>query len=54
MLNEVPIDADIHDLYGSQDQERARQFRELVLSNVKVHENIRKLLPIFDRRGLLD
>lgn len=54
MLNEVPVEADIHDLYGGQENERARKFRRLVLSNEKVHQNIRNLLPVFDRRGLLD
>lgn len=54
MLNEVPVEADINDLYGDRDHERAREFRRLVLSNPKVHQNIRNLLPVFDRRGLLD
>lgn len=54
MVNEAPVEADIHDLFGEKDDDRARKFRQLVLSNVKVHEAVKYLLPKFDQLGLLD
>lgn len=52
MLNENCEDADIESLLGS--DEKAVRFRNTIYSNPKVHNNIKQLLPIFDKRGLLD
>ncbi|XP_011294429.2 uncharacterized protein LOC101893440 [Musca domestica] len=46
-------DADIHSLLD--DDERARKFRRTCFSGNKEYQNVlKKLLPLFDRRGLLD
>lgn len=46
-------DADIHSLLD--DDERARKFRRTCFSGNKEYQNVlKKLLPVFDRRGLLD
>lgn len=52
MLNEQTDDADIGALHG--DDARALRFKRTIFTNAKVQSNVRKLLPVFDRRGLFD
>lgn len=53
MINEdASADADLASLL--QEDERAENFKRVVFSNERVHQNLKKLLPIFDRRGFLD
>lgn len=52
MLNEETEDADIAALHGS--DARALRFKQTLYASGKVQRIVRKLLPIFDRRGLLD
>lgn len=52
MINECTEDADIDALHGSDD--RALRFKRTLFSNPKVHSIVRHLLPIFDKKGLLD
>lgn len=52
MLNEDTEDADIAALHGS--DERALRFKRMMYGSAKVQAIVRSLLPIFDRRGLLD
>lgn len=52
MLNEETEDADIGALHGS--DARALRFKRMMYGSEKVQAIVRNLLPIFDRRGLLD
>lgn len=52
MINECTDDADIESLHGS--DERAKRFKRFLFKNEKVQANIRRLIPIFDNKGLLD
>lgn len=52
MINEHSDDADIEALFGS--DERCKKYKKQLYSNEKVQNNIRILLPIFDRKGILD
>lgn len=52
MLNENSENADIEGLFGN--DKRCQLFKNQVYSNEKVHNNIRSLLPFFDRKGILD
>lgn len=52
MINECTEDADIDALHGC--DERALRFKRTLFSNPKVHSIVRHLLPIFDKKGLLD
>ncbi|XP_037817356.1 uncharacterized protein LOC119607487 [Lucilia sericata] len=52
MLNQDPTDADYNALMGEDD--RAMRFKSRVYKNPVVQENLQNLLPIFDRRGLLE
>lgn len=51
-INENSEDADLVALFGT--GEKPVRYRNTIYSNPKVHNNIKRLLPIFDRRGLLD
>ncbi|EDS34996.1 conserved hypothetical protein [Culex quinquefasciatus] len=51
-INEVTCDADFEGLTGNDD--RTRQFKRTVMANKKYHKIIQALLPVFDRKGLLD
>ncbi|KAG4075458.1 hypothetical protein HA402_015111 [Bradysia odoriphaga] len=51
-INENCEDADLIALFGT--GEKAARYRHTVFSNPKVHRNIKQLLPIFDRKGLLN
>lgn len=51
-INENCEDADLEALFGS--DEKSARYRRTVFSNPRVHSNVRKLLPIFDKTGLLD
>ncbi|XP_053951122.1 uncharacterized protein LOC128858450 [Anastrepha ludens] len=52
MINDKADDAEFRNLIGS--DERASNFRASVYTNKTVQENIKCLLPYFDRKGLLD
>ncbi|XP_055923412.1 uncharacterized protein LOC129953900 [Eupeodes corollae] len=52
VLNEEAEDADFRALVG--EDERAMNFKYSIFKNEKVQKNLKRLLPIFDRRGLLD
>lgn len=52
MLNENSEDADIAALHGN--DERALRYKAMIFTNPKVQENLRALLPVWDRNGLLD
>ncbi|XP_055855152.1 uncharacterized protein LOC129918566 [Episyrphus balteatus] len=51
-LTEQTDDADFHALMG--EDERAQNFKSIVFQNEKVQKNLKRLLPMFDRKGLLD
>lgn len=51
-LNENCEDADIEALHGN--DERAVRFKHLMYTNKQVQANLRNLLPIFERKGILD
>lgn len=51
-INTQTQDADCHALL--MDNERARKFKDLLYTNKIVQANVRRLLPFYDRRGLLD
>lgn len=51
-INEDTTDADFEALVS--DDERSRRFRRTMMSNPKYHKIIKGLLPLFDRKGLLD
>uniref|UniRef100_W8B1A9 CHK kinase-like domain-containing protein n=1 Tax=Ceratitis capitata TaxID=7213 RepID=W8B1A9_CERCA len=52
MINEKTDDAELKNLIGT--DETASKFRATLYTNKKVQENIKNLLPYFDRKGLLD
>ncbi|XP_065354504.1 uncharacterized protein LOC135948976 [Calliphora vicina] len=52
MINDLCDDADFHSLVD--DDERSRNFRASAYKNKRVQNNIKTLLPYFDRHGLLD
>lgn len=52
MLNEQMDDADIAALHGNDD--RALRYKAMIFTNPKVQENVRALLPVWDRNGFLD
>lgn len=52
MINENTEDADIQALML--DNERGRKFRNMLYTNKVAQQNAIKLLPYFDKRGLLD
>lgn len=52
MINEVADDADFESLM--MDDEKARRFKKTIMSNPKFKVILQKLLPVFDREGLLD
>ncbi|XP_055855054.1 uncharacterized protein LOC129918492 [Episyrphus balteatus] len=52
MINEQTEDADFHSLMG--EDERALNFKNTIFKNEKVQKNLKRLLPKFDRKGLLD
>lgn len=51
-MNEETADADFDALMG--DDERSKRFKKAIMANKKYHTVIKGLLPIFDRKGLLD
>lgn len=52
MLNENTEDADIAALHGN--DERALRFKAMMFLNPKVQENLRALLPVWDRNGVFE
>lgn len=52
MLNEETKDADFNGLLL--DDERGRNFRKGMYNNKRLQENVKRWLPDFERRGLLD
>lgn len=52
MLNQDSKDADFNALMGEDD--RAMRFKSNLYNNPIIQENLRNLLPVFDRRGLLE
>ncbi|XP_055923411.1 uncharacterized protein LOC129953899 [Eupeodes corollae] len=52
MVNEETEDADFHSLMG--EDERALNFKNTIFRNERVQKNLKRLLPMFDRWGLLD
>ncbi|XP_055375525.1 uncharacterized protein LOC129608190 [Condylostylus longicornis] len=52
MLNEETEDADFNALMA--EDERAFNFKRTIYKNKRVVQNLKKLLPHFDRRGILD
>ncbi|CAD7091876.1 unnamed protein product [Hermetia illucens] len=53
MLNEIVEDASLNRFLEG-NTEKSMQLRYAIFSNPKVQDNLRRLLPVFDRRGLLD
>ncbi|CAD7091875.1 unnamed protein product [Hermetia illucens] len=53
MLNEELEDASFNCLLEG-DTERSMRLRNAIYSNPKIQSNLRRQLPVFDRRGLLD
>ncbi|XP_055855055.1 uncharacterized protein LOC129918493 [Episyrphus balteatus] len=51
-VNDQTEDADFHALMG--EDERALNFKRIIFQNEKVQKNLKRLLPMFDRKGLLD
>lgn len=51
-INEITIDADFEGLTGG--DERTKQFKRTVMANAEYHKILKALLPVFDRKGLLD
>ncbi|XP_023305293.2 uncharacterized protein LOC111687109 [Lucilia cuprina] len=52
MLNQDSTDADYNALMGEDD--RAMSFKRRLYNNPIIQENLKNLLPMFDRRGLLE
>lgn len=52
MINEDTQDADFESLCG--DDERSRKFKKRMYQNVKFHAIAKQMLPVLDRKGLLD
>lgn len=52
MLNENTENADIEAIHGN--NERSIIYKKQLYLNEKVQNNIRSLLPYFDRKGILD
>lgn len=52
MINEDTADADFNSLMG--EDERGLKFKYSVYCNSRVQKNLSNLLPLFNRRGLLD
>ncbi|XP_075145287.1 uncharacterized protein LOC142220184 [Haematobia irritans] len=52
MTNSQNEDADIHSLFDH--DERAKNYRRICLENKDLQTVLKKMLPVFDRRGLLD
>ncbi|TMW48481.1 hypothetical protein DOY81_006444 [Sarcophaga bullata] len=52
MLNEDPTDADYNSLMG--EDERGINFKNRLYTNPTIQDNLKTLLPMFDRRGLLE
>ncbi|EDW84847.1 uncharacterized protein Dwil_GK14343 [Drosophila willistoni] len=52
MINDQNADADFNGLML--DDERGRKFRKLIYTNKKLRDILQRLLPVFDRCGLLD
>ncbi|XP_065354501.1 uncharacterized protein LOC135948974 [Calliphora vicina] len=52
MLNQDSTDADYNALMGEDD--RAMSFKSRLYDNPIIQENLKNLLPVFDRRGLLE
>lgn len=52
MLNGDSTDADYNSLMG--EDERGMRFKSRLYDNPVVQENLKHLLPLFDRRGLLE
>ncbi|KAM7361448.1 uncharacterized protein ACRADG_012008 [Cochliomyia hominivorax] len=52
MLNQDPTDADYNSLMG--EDERAMKFKRRLYTNSVIQDNLKHLLPIFDKRGLLE
>ncbi|XP_055855056.1 uncharacterized protein LOC129918494 [Episyrphus balteatus] len=46
------VDADFHALMG--EDERAMKFKKEIFENERTQKNLKRLLPMFDRKGLLD
>lgn len=51
-INEKPDQGDAFALLGNDEQ--SKKFRRMIYSNPRVHRTLKKLLPIFDKQGLLD
>ncbi|XP_055923413.1 uncharacterized protein LOC129953901 [Eupeodes corollae] len=51
-INDKNDDADFHALMS--EDERGLNYKSLVFQNEKVQKNLKRLLPVFDRKGLLD
>lgn len=52
MIHEGDISADTQTLMA--EDKNAESVRNYIMSDRKVQANMRRLLPIFDRRGVLD
>lgn len=52
MINENSENADFEALQGV--DERAIQFKKMVYENEKLHKILKRLLPLCDKKGLLD
>lgn len=52
MLNEHTEDANIESIFNN--DERAKAFKRLTLGSDRVQQNLKYLLPYFDRRGVFD
>lgn len=51
-VNEICDDADVESLLL--DDERARKFKRIVFESKRIQDNLKNLLPIYDRLGLFD
>ncbi|XP_030373465.1 uncharacterized protein LOC115623334 [Scaptodrosophila lebanonensis] len=52
MINDQNADADFNALV--KEDERGRNFRKLLYNNKKLQDNVKRVLPVFNRCGLLD
>ncbi|XP_055605524.1 uncharacterized protein LOC129753704 [Uranotaenia lowii] len=51
-INEDSTDAEFETLVGN--DERSKRYRNTIMTNPKFHKIVKGLLPMFDRKGLLD
>lgn len=52
LINEHTDDADMEALLSG--DERSMKFKRLMYSNPKVQDNLRRLVPLYDRLGIFD